>query len=113
MKYFKAYLVALVLTGISPATYASINSSLDSETITGISNNQEAPVVMASNTGIQIGLENQIASSGISAANSKESIPITTAGIIFALVLLGTGSLVGRKKKAKGSDIVGAFARIN
>lgn len=114
MKSLKAYLVVLVLIGISPVTYASINTntSLENESITRI--NQEDSMVLAANIGIQAGLENQMVTSGINnSASSDDVIPVSVTGIVFALFLLGAGSLVGRKKKAKTNDIVGVFARIN
>lgn len=113
MKSLRAYLIVLVLSGITPVSYATVNTTLDSESFSGVSKSQENNIVLAANAGIQAGLENQLVSSGINAGNSNDTVSVSLAGIVFSLVLLGAGSLVGRKKKAKANDIVGVFARID
>ncbi|MEJ2143456.1 MAG: hypothetical protein P8Y24_14115 [Gammaproteobacteria bacterium] len=113
MKKLRAYLVVLALLGITPVSYATVNTNLESETFSGESNSQETSIVLAANAGIQVGMESQLVTSGIHASNSDDAESVSIAGIVFALVLLGAGSLVGRKKKVKTNDMVGVFARIN
>lgn len=113
----KTFLLILVLLGTPAISLASLEAGQMEQAPFSSANEKDSQLVLANTTAVNVALQKQLqlttGGAGESSNNKGKNVPVPTAGIIFATFLFGAGVFVGRKKKAKTSGVVGAFARSN